>query len=142
MTTASTYKADIYLGLRRGYGEDAPVVPLDEVKAVVQAYCECGLGVTLTQTEFIYTGGSEPGVIVGLINYPRYPMEPAEIRTHAIRLAEQLKELCEQWRVTIVFPGDTMLLGPLEGGRDIKSTPDEKLGEGLQCEGRQEPSGG
>ena len=42
-----------------------------------------GLCVTLTPTEFVYTAGAESGVAVGLINYPRFPKSPEDIRLRA-----------------------------------------------------------
>ncbi len=53
---------------------------LKEAEDICQEYCdEVGLCVTTTRTNYIYTNGSEPGVAVGFINYPRFPAEPEEI---------------------------------------------------------------
>lgn len=70
---------------------------LDTARAVCRRYCmEVGLCVTVEPVEFIYTGGAETGVRVGLINYPRFPAEPAEIEARAVALAERLRtELCQ-----------------------------------------------
>lgn len=44
----------------------------DEARDLCRAFCdEEGLCVTVTPTTYVYTGGEEDGVIVGLINYPR-----------------------------------------------------------------------
>jgi hypothetical protein len=58
---------------------------------ICRSYCdEVGLCVTVTETDYCYTGGQEAGVIVGLINYPRFPSEPAAIWHRAEVLAERL----------------------------------------------------
>jgi hypothetical protein len=38
-----------------------------------------GLCVTIEPTTFIYTGGEEDGFVVGFVNYPRFPTDPAGI---------------------------------------------------------------
>ncbi len=56
-------------------------------KEVIQEYCNSvGLCVTVTDTDFIYTGGSEIGVRIGLRQYPRYPQSETAIMAHAQRL--------------------------------------------------------
>ena len=66
--------------------------------------------VTITPTEFRYVDGSEPGVIIGWIQYPRFPKEEAEIELRAIRLAKNLmRELC-QYRVTVTTPQKSIML--------------------------------
>lgn len=58
---------------------------------ICREHCmEIGLCVTVAPTEFVYTGGAESGVRVGLVNYPRFPALPSEIREKAIALAERL----------------------------------------------------
>ena len=55
-----------------------------------------GLCVTVAQQDFIYVGGSESGVVVGLINYPRFPRKPEELLALAEELAETLrKKMCQ-----------------------------------------------
>ena len=42
---------------------------------VVEKYCnEVGYCVTIKPTLYVYKGGEEHGVEVGLINYPRFPL--------------------------------------------------------------------
>jgi ferredoxin len=109
-----TFTATIYVGFR-SVRTDAPTFTLhtiDEARAICQAYCNAvGLCVTLTPTEFVYTDGGEPGVIVGLINYPRFSSTPEAIRKHALTLAERLRVGLGQWRVSVVMPGETVMLG-------------------------------
>jgi hypothetical protein len=108
-TTVSTFGATIYVGLREGY--DGLVHTSEEAMRVCHTYVdEVGLCVSVTETRFIYTDGREPGVAVGLINYPRFPAEPVTIRSHALALAVRLQMALGQKRVTVVFPDDTVML--------------------------------
>lgn len=60
-------------------------------------YCDAvGLCVTVTSTTYVFTGGSCPGVIVGLINYPRFPSSPEAIWDRAKALAALLCEQLDQ----------------------------------------------
>ncbi len=64
---------------------------------VCRQYCdETGFCVTTTRTLYIYTNGQEPGVIVGLINYPRFPNTPEQLWERAETLAERLRVALEQ----------------------------------------------
>jgi hypothetical protein len=49
-----------------------------------------GLCVTVTRTHYAYTGGDEAGLIIGLINYPRFPAEADAIFARAEELALSL----------------------------------------------------
>lgn len=109
MNEVTTYTAQIYVGLRVGYSEQ--LYSLKEVRGLCQEYADSvGLCVTVTPTEFIYTKGYEPGVIVGLINYPRFPSEFVDIEFHALALAGKLKDALEQNRVSVVFPHKTVMI--------------------------------
>lgn len=65
------------------------------------------LCVTVTPTTFVYVGGAEEGVCVRLINYPRFPKEPAELQETAMALAEHLRIALCQHSYTIEGPSDT-----------------------------------
>lgn len=56
-----------------------------------------GLCVTITPTTFVYTGGSEEGVEIGFVNYPRFPTTPHELLERAEYVARVLlNELCQE----------------------------------------------
>lgn len=77
-------------------------------KQVCRRFCMHGLCVTIEPTTYIYTGGEEVGVRVGLINYPRFPGPLADLWVKAINLAELLRaELC-QHSYSIVGPDKTI----------------------------------
>ena len=73
-----------------------------EAKTACLDFCDrVGLCVTVTETAYCYTGGEEAGVIVGLINYPRFPSAPEAIWAHAEALAAELCERLGQQSYTI-----------------------------------------
>ena len=109
MRKVSTYTATIYCGLREGYS--SKIHKRKEVERIAQNYCnEVGLCVTLTDTQFIYKDGREPGVAIGLINYPRFPATKPKIRRQALYLAEKFKEIFKQNRICIVLSDRTIML--------------------------------
>jgi hypothetical protein len=111
--TVSTYTATIYVGLRNL--STGLLVPEPDALAIVQNYVNSvGLCVSVTPTRFVYTSGSEPGLIVGLINYPRFPSTPDKIRTHAFKLAELLLRGCKQLWVSVVLPDETVMFSASE----------------------------
>ncbi len=97
MESSKSYSCKIYIA-----GD------IDQVKMVCRKFCfDIGLCVTVTPTTYIYTGGEEEGVIIGSINYPRFPKHPAKIKAIAIKLAlEVMKECCQQ-SFTIETPNKT-----------------------------------
>lgn len=68
-----------------------------DARRICRQFCmDHGFCVTVTATDFVYTGGCEGGVIVGCINYPRFPSETSELWAKAEMLAEALKAgLCQ-----------------------------------------------
>ena len=67
-----------------------------------------GLCVTVTKTDYIYTGGQESGVIVELINYPRFPKETYEITAQAMTLASTLMVDLYQGSASVMTPQKTV----------------------------------
>ena len=65
-------------------------------------YCLCGLCVTVENVKYIYTGGEELGVRVGLINYPRFPDENSGIWDTAVDMAIKLRNGAYQDSVLIM----------------------------------------
>lgn len=76
---------------------------------IVQEYCdEVGYCVTVDHTYYVYKNGKEEGVVVGLINYPRFPSIPNTIVNHAIEIAEKLRVGLNQESYSIQTPDDTI----------------------------------
>jgi hypothetical protein len=82
-----------------------------DVYKICEGFCDKkGLCVSITSTNFIYTKGNEPGVIIGLINYPRFPSTEEEIYNTALDLSSQLLIRLEQYRISFNFKGMTYML--------------------------------
>lgn len=77
--TAKAYNVKIYIA---GNYDDA-------VRAC-RSYVMTGLCVTVERCDYVYTGGLESGVIVGLVNYPRFPSDPDSILSQAKGMAAYL----------------------------------------------------
>lgn len=76
---------------------------------IVQKYCdEVGYCVTIDHTYYVYKDGKEEGVVVGLINYPRFPSEPTAIIDKAKEIAELLRVGLDQDSYSIQTPHDTI----------------------------------
>lgn len=79
-----------------------------DARQVCREYCdEIGLCVTLAPTEYIYTGGFEGGLVVGLINYPRFPEQSCRIECHAEALGQKLMAALGQESFSIQTPTET-----------------------------------
>jgi hypothetical protein len=74
-------------------------------------YCDnFGFCVSVTKTKYVYTDGQEDGVIIGLINYPRFPETAENLLHRAGMLGELLRSALKQQSFTIQMPGDTYFL--------------------------------
>lgn len=81
---------------------------LNQAKEACREHCMLfGLCVTVEPVTYIYTGGEESGVRVGLINYPRFPSTHDELLTKAQALAVLLMERLCQHSFSIVGPNLT-----------------------------------
>ena len=82
--------------------------PIDVVKQVCREECyREGLCVTVDPTTFIYTGGEEFGVVVGLIHYPRFPSSEHHVWERANDLAINLMKRTCQHSVLLLSPTET-----------------------------------
>lgn len=82
---------------------------VDLARETCRVYCnDVGLCVTVTPTCYIYTGGEESGVIVGLINYPRFPSSADRIFERAFDLACGLRHALAQESFSIQTPQETV----------------------------------
>jgi hypothetical protein len=82
---------------------------LDQAKQVCREECaKEGLCVTVSPSSYIYTGGEESGIIVGLINYPRFPAQRTAVYKRAQQLGHcLLRRLCQR-SFTIETPTETI----------------------------------
>lgn len=93
------------LSMTMNHSGAKPIYPL-----LMMGLNEVGDCVTVTPTHFRYVDGEEPGVIIGWINYPRFPREPEEIKERAFNLAKHLMMMLNQERMSITTPDETYML--------------------------------
>ena len=109
MKEVISYSATVWVGFREHYS--GVTHTMDEVREICQKYVDnVGWCFTLTPTEFVYKGGSESGVAIGLINYPRFPSTKEKIEAIAVEIGRILRREFNQYRVSIVFPEKTIML--------------------------------
>jgi hypothetical protein len=99
VTKTHSYNIQIWVGLLENYEEDC-ITPstktklhtIEEVEGICQRYVNkekhC---VTVTPTKFIYTGGNEPGAVIGLIQYPRFERHSQTLTNEAIAFLVESK---------------------------------------------------
>src|SRR5210317_590137 len=73
-----------------------------QARKALQAYVMEGLCVSISEEEYIYTMGNETGIVVNLINYPRFPKTPQEMIDTAIDLGHYLIEELNQGSCSVV----------------------------------------
>lgn len=110
MRSVKSYNIQIWLGLREGY-EGQTHDPAEAVSFLLEYCNDHALCVTVTPTTFIYVGGIELGVMVGLINYPRFPKEHRDLLMHAKRIAKAVRKRFKQYRVSLTAPDKTIMYG-------------------------------
>ena len=82
--------------------------PIDVAKQVIRKDClRGGLCVTIEPTTYIYNGGEEEGYVVGLINYPKFPVTESELFERGKALALNLMAETFQQSVLIMTPSST-----------------------------------
>lgn len=79
--------------------------PIDVAKQIIREECmREGLCVTITPTDYIYTGGEEAGYVVELVNYPRFPKPVDEITNRAVDLGNKLRARTFQHSFMVMTP--------------------------------------
>jgi len=104
------FNISIYLGLKEHYDGTEHETP--EVISFLQYYVSSNpICFSVTPTSFVHPSGAEKGVIIGLIQYPRFPKEEKELISIALDVAESLRIKFRQYRVTVGFPDNMIMLG-------------------------------
>lgn len=110
MKTLKAYNVQIWIGLQEKYNKEK-LHTIEEVEVICQEFVnEVKDCVSITPTKFVYVNNSENGVIIGWINYPRFPRTRKEIRKRALILAEKLMVELNQYRVTVTTPFKSYML--------------------------------
>lgn len=98
-TTAPSYLADIFIA-----------GSYDAAIEACRDFCMDGMCVNVSRCDYVFTGGMEAGVRVGLINYPRFRKSPDEIDAVAEKLARFLIDRLHQQSCSIVTTRETTWL--------------------------------
>ena len=99
-----TYTAQIYIGGSLALALEAS-----------RDFCDAvGLCVTVEPLSYAFTGGATDGVRIGLINYGRFPADPAAIFRRAEELATILIHDLDQETASIVASDKTVWLSRRE----------------------------
>lgn len=118
--TAPTFEAQIYIA-----GDVA------RVRQTCAAFClDVSLCVTVEPLDFVYTGGMESGARIGLINYPRFPADPEQIREKATALADLLRQELSQHSYSIVCSDETIWNSIREEPRLMPPSPHIEIEDG------------
>jgi hypothetical protein len=121
-----TFSVDIFVGSEQ-WSKNIAVEEFslyyERVTKICQEFCdEVGLCVHIQKVDYVYTQGSESGVKVGLINYPRFPKNHRRIINQALDLGRLLLIQCKQKRITVVAPDGSYLLENYELLEEISCT--------------------
>jgi len=100
MRSCPTQYARIELGLAAGRRQDV----LDEIDATA---VQLNLCVSVTSTRYVYAGGGEDGLVIGLLDVPGRRTVKRET---ALGLARRLLGPAGQHSVSVVFPDETVLV--------------------------------
>lgn len=77
-------------------------------RQVLQEYVMRGACVSISAEEYIYTMGNESGLVVNIINYPRFQQTERALLQQTQELAELLLDRLFQGSCTVVdYNGDT-----------------------------------
>lgn len=113
MKRLKAYNVQIWCGLKEHH--DGKVHTIVEVHALVDRFVNEYKGcVSITPTEFRYVDGYEPGVILGMLQYPKFKRTENEITGRAIILAKWVSDEFNQLKVTITTPNESIMFEKLE----------------------------
>ena len=96
--TCSTFAINIYIAGNK-----------QVIEQTLRQYCmDTGFCITVTPTNYIYTGGEETGFIIGIRNYPRFPANHETLVTRASTIAKTLMTTACQNSCMIEYPDRTL----------------------------------
>ncbi len=112
--TTNTYKAEITLGLNKGYTEN--LWSLKDLKAELtkaQTKLKLKTGILLsakvTLCDIVFLGQDEKSITVSFINYPKFPLEKNTFKEGVLFVGQEFMKELEQNRIVIVFDEETVM---------------------------------
>ena len=109
-----TFWARIFIGTFRQYEPFVHRTEADFFSLIGTLSNQEKICLEVSRTSYVYPGaphGGEPGYVVGIIAYPRFPQTKGVLRKKALKIAETLRRYFEQHRVSVMFPDETILVG-------------------------------
>jgi len=83
-------------------------------------YCSSrGACFALTRVDYIFSGGEEAGVRVTIINYPRFPKSPDELKNTAIEMAYYLMAYLNQTSCSVEGPEESVFISRKKGSEPM-----------------------
>jgi hypothetical protein len=76
----------------------------ERAKETCRKWCDKGGCVSIWKADYIYTGGEESGLVVRLINYPRFDKTSNELIAEGLELGEELMVDLHQTSFSVVGP--------------------------------------
>lgn len=132
-TYASLFQSQIFVGLRNTATNY--VYSINRLKKLVDNCCkDLNICVTITETEFFYPSDNpykkrhEPGVIIGIINYPRFPESRNSLIDKTDCIAFYLMDCLYQCRVTYTTPEGCCMLSNPEQIKKVMEKESQKDG--------------
>ena len=109
------FRASVYMGLQRGYGEE--LLDKQEIISRIQQYqdtrireADIYLSAAISDTTIVLRGQHEPHLVLGFINYPKFPMEENALKSEIEQLATTMMMEFAQNRMVIAYPDETVML--------------------------------
>jgi len=82
---------------------------------LAQMAADTGMCVSVDETEYVYSGGRERGMVVRIINYPRFPSTESDLSDFSHEVALSLMAYLGQETCSVVGPRTTVWLSRRDG---------------------------
>jgi hypothetical protein len=90
---------------------------ISEAKRLInKRFYESGSCITIEPLTFIYTGGTEEGMRIKFINYPRFPSSSKEVTDKAVDLATLLMKELNQKTAIVLTTDENIWLNEIPPG--------------------------
>jgi hypothetical protein len=109
-----TFEAEIFIGLRRGYGDNKLNRKSDIERLCMDFTDKYNSFVSISEKTFIYNGQIEPALGIKVILYPKFQKEIAEIKKQCLGFARNLLEKTAQHEIGVIFTDETIVLENLD----------------------------
>lgn len=113
--TKEAFRAKVSFGLHKGYSDE--LLSKEEIIEEIRAYQKrliseknIYLSVSLSEALIVLGGQNEPHLILNFINYPRFPLDPPELKTVIENFIKHLMHVFNQNRMVVEYHDETVML--------------------------------